>query len=70
MTSKLNLQTLYFSKRLADDLENIKKYSLTMIEAPSGFGKTMALVNFFSQNYFDGIRVLKRTFFFGDIFER
>lgn len=69
MTSKLNLRTLYFSKRLADDLENIKKYSLTVIEAPSGFGKTTALVNFFSQNYFDGIRVLKRTFFSGDIFE-
>ena len=47
MTGKLNLQALYFSERLADDLENIKKYTLTVLEAPSGFGKTTALVKFF-----------------------
>lgn len=40
-----------------------------VIEAPSDFGKTTALVNFFSQNYFDGIRVLKRTFF-SEIFSK
>ena len=65
MTGKLNLQALYFSERLADDLENIKKYPLTVLEAPSGFGKTTALLNFFSQEYFDDVCVMKRTFFAG-----
>lgn len=63
MTRKLNLQAMYFPKRLADDLENIKKYPLTVLEAPSGFGKTTALDIFFSQKYFDNITVLKHTFF-------
>ena len=52
MTRKLNLQATYFPKRLADDLENIKKYSLTVLEAPSGFGKTTALDIFFSMIYY------------------
>lgn len=69
MTGKLNLQALYFSERLADDLENIKKYTLTVLEAPSGFGKTTALVKFFSDRYFSGVCVMKRTFFTGDTAE-
>ncbi len=69
MTRKLNLQATYFPKRLADDLENIKKYSLTVLEAPSGFGKTTALDIFFSQKYFDDITVLKHTFFADSINE-
>lgn len=63
MTPKLNLQTLYFPQRLADDLENIKIYPLTVLEAPSGFGKTTALEEFFSQKYFKNINIYKQTFF-------
>lgn len=63
ITPKLNLQTLYFPGRLADDLENIKIYPLTVLEAPSGFGKTTALEEFFSQKYFKNINIYKQTFF-------
>ena len=66
MTSRLNLQTLYIPKRLADSLENIKKYPLTVLEAPSGFGKTTALSEFFSHGYFKDKYILKRTFFTAD----
>lgn len=63
MASGLNLQAQYFPKRLADDFENIKKYSLTVLETPSGFGKTTALAQFFAKSYFKDKRVLKHTFF-------
>lgn len=65
MTQTLHLQTLYFPQRLLNDLENINKYTLTVLEAPSGFGKTTALDKFFSQKHFynDSIRVIKHTFF-------
>lgn len=63
MALKLNLQAVYIPERLADDFENIKKYPLTVIEAPSGFGKTTALTEFFVGKCFSGARILKRTFF-------
>lgn len=66
MTSRLNLQTLYITKRLADSLENIKKYPLTVLEVPSGFGKTTALSEFFSHGCFKDKYILKRTFFTTD----
>lgn len=64
MTQALHLQTLYFPQRLLNDLENIHKYTLTVLEAPSGFGKTTALDKFFSDERFqsDGIHVTKYTF--------
>lgn len=69
MTQTLHLQTLYFPQRLLNDLENINKYTLTVLEAPSGFGKTTALDKFFSQKHFynDSIRVIKHTFFSDNI---
>ena len=63
MAPRLNLQAQYFPNRLADDFENIKNYSLTVLETPSGFGKTTALTQFFSKPYFKDKRVLKHTFF-------
>ena len=63
MTQTLNLQALYFPQRLTNELENIKKYPLTVLEAPSGFGKTTALDRFFSDTYFKNTTVLKHTFF-------
>lgn len=63
MTSKPDLQVVYVPKRLVNDLENIKKYPFTVLEAPSGFGKTTALEEFFSQSCFNNIHILKHTFF-------
>lgn len=40
-------ETLFFSKRLMDTLDFIKVYPLTLVEAPSGFGKTTSLNHFF-----------------------
>ena len=57
MALKLNLQAVYIPERLADDFENIKKYPLTVIEAPSGFGKTTALTEFFAGKCFSGARI-------------
>lgn len=63
MDVKLNLQALYFPKRLADDFKNIKKYPLTVLETPSGFGKTTALNEYFSEKCFEDATVLRHTFF-------
>lgn len=63
MASKLNLQAVYFPKRLVCGLENIKKYPLTILEAPSGFGKTTALNGFFSRSGFEDTYILSHTFF-------
>lgn len=61
MASKLNLQAVYVPARLANDLLNIKQYPLTVLEAPSGFGKTTALDSFLAQ--LQTATVLKHTFF-------
>ena len=63
MTTKLNLQAVYIPQRIADDLENIKIYPLTVIAAPSGFGKTTVLEAFFAQKCFESARVVRHTFF-------
>lgn len=63
MTPKYDLQTVYLPKRLCNELENIKKYPLTVLEAPSGFGKTTALEKFFSQPCFKDALVIKHTLF-------
>ena len=61
MTPKYNLQTVYLPKRLCDELESIKKYPLSLLEAPSGFGKTTALEKFFLQPCFKDALVIKQT---------
>ena len=63
MTTKLDLQAVYIPQRIADDLENIKIYPLTVIAAPSGFGKTTVLEAFFAQKCFESARVVRHTFF-------
>lgn len=63
MTPKYNLQTVYLPKRLCNELEYIKKYPLTVLEAPSGFGKTTALEKFFSQPCFKDSLIIKQTLF-------
>ncbi len=63
MTTKLNLQAVYIPQRISDEFENIKRYPLTVIAAPSGFGKTTALEAFFSQKCFENARVVRHTFF-------
>lgn len=63
MTPNINLQALYFPKRITDELENIKKYPLTVLEAPSGFGKTTLIGEFFSHTRFENANILKHTFF-------
>lgn len=69
MTSAINPKAVYFPKRLADDLENIKNYPLTVLEAPSGFGKTTALEFFFGKEEFESTYILKHTFFSADASE-
>ncbi len=44
---KLIPQIQFFPKRLTEKLNLIKAYPLTLVEAPSGFGKTTALQYFF-----------------------
>lgn len=40
-------ETQFFPKKLTEKLNFIKRYPLTLIEAPSGFGKTTSLRHFF-----------------------
>ena len=42
-----NPNTLYFPDKLRKRLSAIQRYPLTLVEAPSGFGKTTALRHFF-----------------------
>ena len=63
MIPKLNLQTLYFPKRLIHEIENIKNYPLTVLEAPSGFGKTTALSEFLSRLSAENTTIIKHSFF-------
>lgn len=69
MAAQINLKTLYFSKKLEDNLDNIKQFPLTVLEAPSGFGKTTALNYFFGKDEFKGASIQKRTFFSANVSE-
>ncbi|MDY0235367.1 MAG: LuxR C-terminal-related transcriptional regulator [Gudongella sp.] len=40
----------YFSKRLLEKLERIDNHPLTLVEAPSGFGKTTAILEYLNSN--------------------
>ncbi len=52
----------YFPKRIIEKLDYIKRYPLTLIEAPSGFGKTTALRHFFDTQISQTIPVYWHTF--------
>ncbi|MEM5779553.1 MAG: hypothetical protein AAGU02_00245, partial [Lawsonibacter sp.] len=46
-TRQIKPETLFFPQKLMERLNFIKAYPLTLVEAPSGFGKTTALRHFF-----------------------
>lgn len=46
-------EKFYFSEHLLNQLKKMQKYPLTIIEAPSGFGKTTAVREYFNANLMD-----------------
>lgn len=61
-TRKIKPQVQYFPKRLMDRLDYIRHYPLTLLEAPSGFGKTTALRHFFEIQIPKDVPVFWHTF--------
>lgn len=59
---KYNLTTLYFPYRVRDKLAQITVYPMTIVEAPSGFGKTTAVKAFFRTYIDETVRVYWYTF--------
>jgi len=57
-----DLTTLYFPNRIMDKLRLIKSYPITIVEAPSGFGKTTAVRAFFDKFISESIPVYWHTF--------
>jgi len=55
-------ETQFFSRKLMEHLSHIKNYPLTLLEAPSGFGKTTALRHFFDYRVSDMAQVCWHTF--------
>ncbi|MEA4961166.1 helix-turn-helix transcriptional regulator [Lutispora sp.] len=55
-------ETRFFPRRLMEKLDYIKRYPLTLIEAPSGFGKTTALRHFFDTQVSQATPVYWHTF--------
>lgn len=52
----------FFPKRLMENLDFVKHYQLTLVEAPSGFGKTTALRHFVDSRICDTAQVCWHTF--------
>ena len=52
-----NTQKLYFSSKIYDAMNNISNYSLTIVEAPMGYGKTTAVREYLKQEEFYSIWV-------------
>ena len=55
-------ETQFFPKSLMEKLACIKRYPLTLVEAPSGFGKTTALRHFFDTQVSQATPVCWHTF--------
>ena len=55
-------RTLYFPKRLSERIEMVCDYPLTVVEAPSGFGKTTAIQHYFEDSRFSNLPVYWLTF--------
>jgi len=55
-------ETLFFPKRIMERMNSVKSYPLTLIEAPSGFGKTTSLRYFFDTHVPETALVIWRTF--------
>jgi len=50
MSKKYNTKTLYFTDKLENKLSDISNYPLTILEAPSGYGKTTAAEEFLKKS--------------------
>lgn len=61
-TKQIKPETLFFPKRLMERLNSIKVYPLTLVEAPSGFGKTTALRHFFDSQVSGTAQIIWHTF--------
>lgn len=61
-TRQIKPETLFFPKKLTERLSSIKAYPLTLVEAPSGFGKTTALRHFFDTQVSKTAQVIWHTF--------
>ncbi len=61
-TRQMKPETLFFPKNLLACLDSVQSYPLTLVEAPSGFGKTTALRHFFSSRVSKTARVIWHTF--------
>ncbi|WP_347489862.1 LuxR C-terminal-related transcriptional regulator [Desulfoscipio sp. XC116] len=61
-TKRIKPETLFFPKRLMERLNSIKAYPLTLVEAPSGFGKTTALRHFFDSRVSKTAQIIWHTF--------
>ena len=65
MRTQFDPNAVYIPPRLKKESENIRKFPLTVAEAPSGFGKTTVLEAFLAEKEFSSARVFKHTFFKG-----
>lgn len=61
-TKQMRPDTSFFPTRLMKRLDFIKAYPLTLVEAPSGFGKTTALHHFFDTQVSKSAKVIWYTF--------
>ncbi|MFT4107057.1 MAG: LuxR C-terminal-related transcriptional regulator [Lacrimispora sp.] len=61
-TRQIKPETLFFPRKLTEHLNSIKAYPLTLVEAPSGFGKTTALRHFFDSHVSKTAQVIWHTF--------
>ncbi|SHK01853.1 LuxR C-terminal-related transcriptional regulator [Desulforamulus aeronauticus] len=61
-TRQIKPETLFFPKKLMERLASIKAFPLTLVEAPSGFGKTTALRHFCDTQVSETAQVIWRTF--------
>ena len=61
------LTAQYFPGHIAEKLQQIKSYPLSIVEAPSGYGKTTAVREFFNKNVSESTLVLWHTFIGGPL---
>lgn len=59
---RYKIRAIYTSERLRKKLDWIREFPLTLVEAPSGYGKTTALKQFFNNESFASVPVYWLTF--------
>lgn len=67
---KMNLRVKYYSTRLQDKLSEMLEARTTYIEAPSGYGKTTAVSEYFPQSVHSGQKVFWFTVLENEVPER